>query len=63
MILPVVLGQRLLLNPVVLLVWLIFWGWLWGVPGALIWIGFLNDLFYDRSYIAGLGELSISVCA
>jgi AsmA protein len=27
------------------------------------WIGFLNDLFYDRSYIAGLGELSISVCA
>jgi len=27
------------------------------------WIGFFNDLFYDRSYIAGLGELSISVCA
>ena len=27
------------------------------------WIGFLNDLFYDRSYIAGLGELSISFSA
>jgi hypothetical protein len=28
-----------------------------------VWVGILNDLFYDRSYIAGLGELSISVCA
>src|SRR5262245_8459276 len=27
-----------------------------------VWIGILNDLFYDRSYIAGLEELSISVC-
>jgi hypothetical protein len=33
------------------------------VPWGAKWIGFLNDLFYDRSYIAGLGELSISVCA
>ena len=36
-----------------------------GLPAMdiMAWIGFLNDLFYDRSYIAGLGELSISVCA
>jgi len=26
-------------------------------------IGFLNHLFYDRSYIAGPAEMSISVCA
>ena len=32
LVLPRVLGRRLLLNPVVLLLWLIFWGWLWGVP-------------------------------
>jgi predicted PurR-regulated permease PerM len=25
-----------MLNPVVLFVWLIFWGWLWSVPGALM---------------------------
>jgi predicted PurR-regulated permease PerM len=36
LILPVVLGRRLMLNPVVLLLWLIFWGWLWGIPGALM---------------------------
>ena len=32
---PFVLGRRLILNPVVLFVWLIFWGWLWSMPGAL----------------------------
>jgi predicted PurR-regulated permease PerM len=35
-LLPLVLGRRLMLNPVVLLIWMIFWGWLWGVPGALM---------------------------
>jgi predicted PurR-regulated permease PerM len=35
-ILPFVLGHRLFLNPVVVLLWLIFWGWLWGIPGALM---------------------------
>jgi predicted PurR-regulated permease PerM len=35
-ILPLVVGQRLLLNPVVLLLWLLLWGWLWGIPGALM---------------------------
>jgi predicted PurR-regulated permease PerM len=33
---PLVIGRRLMLNPVVLFVWLIFWGWLWSVPGALM---------------------------
>jgi hypothetical protein len=26
----------------------------------ILWIGFLNDIFYDRSHIAGPGELSIA---
>src|SRR5215471_9223193 len=33
---PLVIGRRLMLNPVVLFIWLIFWGWLWSVPGALM---------------------------
>jgi predicted PurR-regulated permease PerM len=33
---PLVIGKRLMLNPVVLFIWLIFWGWLWSVPGALM---------------------------
>ena len=33
---PLIIGRRLMLNPVVLFIWLIFWGWLWSVPGALM---------------------------
>ena len=33
---PKVLGDRLNLSPVVVLVSLLFWGWLWGIVGALL---------------------------
>jgi predicted PurR-regulated permease PerM len=36
LITPVVLGRRFTLNPVVIFVSLIFWTWLWGLPGALL---------------------------
>jgi len=33
---PKIMGDQLNLSPVVVLVSLLFWGWLWGVVGALI---------------------------
>jgi len=36
LITPMLLGRRLALNPVIIFSGLIFWGWLWGVPGALL---------------------------
>ena len=33
---PMVLGHRLTLNPVVIFLGLTFWGWLWGITGALL---------------------------
>jgi len=33
---PIILGQRFTLNPIIIFVWLIFWGWIWGVTGAFI---------------------------
>ncbi len=33
---PLVLGRRLTLNPVVIFVGLLFWFFLWGIPGALL---------------------------
>jgi predicted PurR-regulated permease PerM len=33
---PMIVGKRLLINPVVIFLALLFWGWLWGIPGALI---------------------------
>ena len=32
---PILLGRRFTLNPVVIFVSLIFWTWLWGVPGGI----------------------------
>jgi predicted PurR-regulated permease PerM len=58
-LLPLVLGRRLMLNPVVLLVWMIFWGWLWGVPGALMAVPLLAILkiICDRTEpLAAFGE-------
>lgn len=33
---PMVLGRRLTINPLLILVSLSFWGWVWGTPGALL---------------------------
>ena len=33
---PILLGRRLTLNPVAIFVSIIFWFWIWGIPGALI---------------------------
>jgi predicted PurR-regulated permease PerM len=33
---PMVLGLRFTLNPVVIFIWFIFWGWMWGIIGALL---------------------------
>lgn len=38
---PLVLGARLTLNPAIIVLGLIFWSWLWGVPGALLAIPLL----------------------
>jgi predicted PurR-regulated permease PerM len=43
-VVPTVLGRRLLLNPVMIFLWLLFWGWLWGIPGALIAVPLLAIL-------------------
>ncbi|WP_066515502.1 AI-2E family transporter [Sphingobium cloacae] len=33
---PMILGRRLTMNPLLILVSLAFWGWVWGTPGALL---------------------------
>lgn len=38
---PVVLGRQLELNTVSVFVMLVFWGWLWGIAGALMAVPFL----------------------
>jgi predicted PurR-regulated permease PerM len=41
---PMVLGRRLTLNPVVIFVGLLFWFFVWGIPGALLAVPILAVL-------------------
>jgi predicted PurR-regulated permease PerM len=56
---PMVLGRRLTLNPVAILVGLVFWWWLWGVGGAFIAVPLLATfkIFCDHiEALAPIGE-------
>jgi predicted PurR-regulated permease PerM len=56
---PVILGRRLTLNPVAILVGLVFWWWLWGVGGAFIAVPLLVTfkIFCDHiEALAPIGE-------
>lgn len=54
---PLVLGRRLMLNPVVLFIWLIFWGWMWSVPGALIAVPLLATVKIVCDHVPALAPL------
>jgi predicted PurR-regulated permease PerM len=41
---PIVMGRRFTLNPVAIFISLMFWFWLWGVPGALLSVPILVSL-------------------
>lgn len=64
---PSLLGRRLMLNPVVIFLSVVFWGWLWGVIGALIAVPVLVTVkaicdHFDRlaplaEFLAGRGPM------
>jgi predicted PurR-regulated permease PerM len=45
-----VLGRRFALNPIVIYLWLIFWGWMWGMIGVLLAVPMLTvfKIFCDH---------------
>ena len=56
---PMLLGRRLTLNPVVIFLGIILWGWLWGIPGALLAVPILATfkIFCDQiEPLAPIGE-------
>jgi predicted PurR-regulated permease PerM len=56
---PLVLGRRLTLNPVAIFVGLVFWWWIWGVPGAFIAVPLIATfkIFCDHiESLAPVGE-------
>jgi predicted PurR-regulated permease PerM len=57
-IIPAILGRRLFLNPVVVFIGLIFWGWVWGIPGALLAVPMLSIIKIVADHIESMGPLS-----
>ena len=60
---PIVLGRRFNLNPVIIFIWLMFWMWLWGVPGALLSVPILVSVVAICNRVPALstiGELLTS---
>jgi predicted PurR-regulated permease PerM len=56
---PMTLGRSLALDPVVLFVGVIFWSWIWGIPGGLLAVPMMSTfkIFCDRTdTLAPFGE-------
>jgi predicted PurR-regulated permease PerM len=58
LITPVLLGRRFTLNPVVIFVSLIFWTWLWGVPGALLSVPILVAIKVISDRVPAMSHVS-----
>jgi predicted PurR-regulated permease PerM len=59
LIAPLILGRRLTLNPVAIFIGLVFWWWIWGVPGAFIAVPLIATfkIFCDHiEVLAPIGE-------
>lgn len=54
---PIILGGRLRMNPLLILVSLSFWGWIWGTPGALLAVPLLIII---RTVLAAAGKPDIA---
>ena len=56
---PKVYGDRLNLSPVVILLFLIFWGWLWGITGALLAVPIAAAIQIALAQIPALAPLAV----
>jgi len=56
---PKLTGERLNLSPVVILISLIFWGWLWGIIGALLSVPITVAIKIVCENIASLKPISV----
>lgn len=58
LIAPKIYGDRLNLSPVTILLFLLFWGWLWGIPGALLAVPLAATIQITLAHIPDLVPLA-----
>ncbi|MDY0149798.1 MAG: AI-2E family transporter [Kiritimatiellia bacterium] len=56
---PKIYGDRLNLSPVVILLFLLFWGWLWGITGALLAVPIAAAIQITLAHIPPLAPLAV----
>jgi predicted PurR-regulated permease PerM len=56
---PVVMGRQLQLNPAVVFLGVFFWGWLWGIPGALLAVPMLATFKIFCDHVAVLSPVGV----
>lgn len=54
---PMLLARRLTLNPVLVIASLLFWDWMWGIPGALLSVPLLAVFKIVCDHLPHLGAL------
>ena len=55
---PWVMGRSLTLNPVMILLSLIFWGWMWGIPGIMLAVPMLAAFKIFCSHVEGMEPIA-----
>jgi len=61
LITPMVLGRRMRVSPIAILLWLLIWGWLWGIPGALLAVPMLTSVKLIAERIRGWNWFAVMV--
>ncbi len=56
---PLILGRRLSLNPIMVFVAILFWGWVWGIPGVFLAVPILTALKIICDNITGLKPVAL----
>ena len=55
---PWVMGRSLTLNPVLILVSIAFWGWMWGIPGIIVAVPILAAFKIFCSHVEQMAPLA-----
>jgi predicted PurR-regulated permease PerM len=56
-VLPVALGRRLAVSPVVIFIWMLVWAWMWGVVGVVLAVPLLVAVRICAEHIPSLAPL------